>query len=133
MAPAPRLRKLIVLASLATTRCMAPAPRLHRLPLGRAATRVPIAPHAAYTPDNYLREAGRLLSNLNGNAALLAAFSFNALTNSGARLPPIEGAESLRSAYYLLACTTLALELVAVFVGQQLMYRMCVHFSINED
>ena len=114
--------KLLVLASLARARCMAPAPRLHRVP--RAATRVPVAPRAAHPPDNYLREASRLVGNLNANAALLAAFSFNALTNSGARLPPVEGAESLRSVYYLLACATLALELVSVFVGQQLMFQM---------
>ena len=67
-----------------------------------------------------------MIGNLKGNAALLAAFSFNALTN-GKPILDSTGAPAdpnLQNAFVLLTCTTLALELVAVYVGQQLLYRM---------
>ena len=66
-----------------------------------------------------------MIGNLKGNAALLAAFSFNAhngkpiLDSTGAAADP-----NLQNAFVLLTCTTLALELVAVYVGRQLLYRM---------
>ena len=78
-------------------------------------------PVAVYPPDNYHREAGRVIGNLKGNAALLAAFSFSALT---AKELPGNADSGLQEAYVILACLTLAFELVAVFVGQQLLYRI---------
>ena len=76
-----------------------------------------------FPPDNHHREACRIIGNLKGNAALLAAFSFSALTAK--ELPGGSGADPmLQQAYVVLACLTLAFELVAVFVGQQLLYRM---------
>ena len=77
-----------------------------------------------FPPDNHHREAARIVGNLKGNAALLAAFSFSALTRD--ELPGTNVDPLLQDAYTLLACLTLALELVAVCVGQQLLYRMAV-------
>ena len=74
-----------------------------------------------YPPDNHHREACRLVGNLKGNAALLAAFSFAAATRSDL---PEATAPALQDAYVIATTATLALNLVAVFVGQQLLYRM---------
>jgi hypothetical protein len=76
---------------------------------------------AVYPPDNHHREACRLVGNLKGNAALLAAFSFAAATRSDL---PEATAPALQDAYVIATTATLALNLVAVFVGQQLLYRM---------
>mmetsp|Transcript_44725 Transcript_44725/g.117280 ORF Transcript_44725/g.117280 Transcript_44725/m.117280 type:complete len:285 (-) Transcript_44725:140-994(-) len=83
------------------------------------AVRSPAVELKVFPPDNHHREAGRIIGNLKGNAALLAAFSFSALNVK----EPLAGA-GLQSAYVVFACLTLALELTAVFVGQQLLYRM---------
>jgi hypothetical protein len=77
--------------------------------------------HTIYPPDNHHREACRLVGSLKGNAALIAAFSFAAATRSD--LPPDANA-ILAHTYVLSTTLTLALNLVAVFVGQQLLYRM---------
>ena len=75
----------------------------------------------SFAPDNYHREAARIVTSLKSNAALLAAFAFSAFTRPEL---PENVDESLQAAYILLCATTFALELVAVYAGQQLMYAM---------
>jgi len=115
--------QLCLLATLATTFAYQQTAASELVPNLPKLNRRPAVFAQIYPPDNHHREACRIIGNIKGNAALLAAFSFSALT---AKELPGGGATDpmLQQAYVIFACLTLAFELVAVFVGQQLLYRM---------
>ena len=95
-------------------------PAIRRAPPAVRRAPPPLAKQS-FAPDNYHREAARIVTSLKSNAALLAAFAFSAFTRPEL---PENVDESLQAAYILLCATTFALELVAVYAGQQLMYAM---------
>ena len=68
------------------------------------------------TDDNRLREAARLVGQIKATAALLAGFAYSQL-----RPPPSPADEQLATLYMALDAATVACELVAVFVAQQLL------------
>ena len=107
-------------APLVETARLRIAPAIRRAP--PAVRRAPaVLVKQSFAPDNYHREAARIVTSLKSNAALLAAFAFSAFTRPEL---PENVDESLQAAYILLCATTFALELVAVYAGQQLMYAM---------
>ena len=76
-----------------------------------------------FVPDNYQREAGRVVSSLKTNAALLCAYSFSNLDGRFMESAP-HGDGAKLVAYVLLVAATLGFELSAVFIGMQLLYRL---------
>ena len=76
-----------------------------------------------FVPDNYQREAGRVVSSLKTNAALLCAYSFSNLDGRFMESAP-HGDDAKLVAYVLLVAATLGFELSAVFIGMQLLYRL---------
>lgn len=86
----------------------------HRPTMAYTQRRASVVRSATFPPDNFHREGARIIGSLKANAALLSAFSFAALTK--ADLPDAANPR-LSDAYVILVCLTLALELVAVFVG----------------
>lgn len=93
----------------------------HRPTMAYTQRRASVVRSATFPPDNFHREGARIIGSLKANAALLSAFSFAALTK--ADLPDAANPR-LSDAYVILVCLTLALELVAVFVGQEMLYAM---------
>ena len=69
--------------------------------------------------DDRLREATQLVGQIRSTAALFAGFAFTQL-----QPPSSGGGELLGTLYSALDSATLACELVAVFVAQQLLYRL---------